>query len=648
MFGWMGKVLRVDLDKEKITKEPVDEAVAMSYIGGRGFNSLTMFKELKTGIDPLSPENILCFAPGPLTGTPLSLTSRIEVSTLSPLSCILGDGNAGGEFPAILKKAGYDQIVITGRAGSPKYLWIENDKVALLDASQLWGKTTWQTTEMIKQIHGNDVRVACIGQAGENLVRFASVICDKYSSAARGSGAVMGSKNLKAIAVRGTTKIQLAEPDTYRKLAREDAEIFLTDHRMKNEIGEHGSHMGMKWWRPGYRYFDRRFEADEVPEQLRPESWKQYELKRYGCYGCVLHCKNLFKIPEGRRAGEIGAGLEYETIFCLGTNCGILDPIAILEMANLADAYGMCTIPLGNAIAFAKELFHRGIITKADTGGISLSWDDSEAQIELVHAIALREGFGSLIAEGMYNFARIIGQEAIDYCYHVKGLCRGLHPSGIFALSHATSTRGADHLRGRSWGIRKDDPEVLMNQPEARRLFDDMDENPGRYMIEAERAATLADAMGRCKGAVTTWVCSAPLSWKYPLWGGVTGLMRAATGMPFDTARVLEDADRIYTLEMAFNARQGIRREDDRLPQTPDVRDSPEGHEQRKEHDNMLTEYYRSHGCDLDTGIPTGERLRQLDLELAARELESHGPYPNWSGPPLWSQDRYPSGGVRA
>ena len=209
-YGWMGTILRVDLTNERIIKEPLDESLAANFIGGRGFNSLTLFKEVRPGIDPLSPDNVLCLGFGPLTATPLTMTSRMEVSTLSPLIGILGDGNVGGFFPTYVRRAGYDQIVITGRAISPKYLWIDNGNIELKDASHLWGKTTWEATDILKKTHGRGVYVACIGQAGENLVRVSTTIADRHSSAARGSGAVWGSKNLKAIAVRGTGRPKLA------------------------------------------------------------------------------------------------------------------------------------------------------------------------------------------------------------------------------------------------------------------------------------------------------------------------------------------------------------------------------------------------------------------------------------------------------
>ncbi|HEC33719.1 MAG TPA: aldehyde ferredoxin oxidoreductase [Chloroflexi bacterium] len=647
MYGWRGTILRVDLTREKVTKQPLGESVARDFIGGRGLNSKTLFDEVKPGVDPLGPENVLCLAPGPLSGTPLGLTSRLEVSTLSPYSSILGDGNVGGSFATFLKWAGYDQIVITGRASNPKYLWIDDENVELRDASDLWGKTTWETTDILWERHGEDVSVACIGQAGENLVRFASTIVEKHSSAARGSGAVWGSKNLKAIAVRGSGKVALANPGEFGQLAREDREFFLKDHLQHKVIAVYGTHIGMMSWWPGYRYFQKYLSGDEIPKPLTPEAWKKYEIGRAGCHDCPVRCKDVYKIPSGKYAGEEGTGLEYECIACMGTNCGVKDPIAIMEMENLADKYGMCVIGLGNAIAFAKELYNRGIITEEDTGGLLLDWEDADSQIELVHCTALREGFGNLIAEGMYSLAKIIGRGAMDYCYHVKGFSRGPHPPGLFALAHATSTRGADHLRGRSWAYGENDPEIFPALV-SRGLVSDVSKDPVGALTVSERATTISDAIGRCKGAVNSWVCAVPLVWKHPLWDGLARLLTMATGLEFDATGLEEAGERIYVLERGFNVRQGITREDDRMPQKPEVRDTPQGREEQEKHAEMLTEYYRVHGYDPETGIPTRERLECLGLKYVADELEAHGPYPQWDGPPPWPLDRYPHGGKRA
>ena len=646
MYGWNGTILRVDLTRGQVTKQQLDESVAKKFIGGRGFNSKTLFDEIEPGIDPLGPENVLCLAPGPLTGTSLGLTSRLEVSTLSPYSGILGDGSVGGAFATFLKRAGYDQIVIMGKAGSPRYLWIDNGNVELRDAADLWGKTTWETTDILQKRHGRDVSVACIGQAGENLVRFASTIVDKYSSAARGSGAVWGSKNLKAIAVRGAGKVPLANPEEFKALAREDREFFLKDPMQHEVIAVYGTHIGMMSWWPGYRHFEKYLSAKEIPKALRPKAWKQYEIGRYGCYNCPVSCKNKYRIPRGRRAREIGAGLEFEAIYCLGVNSGIEDPLAILEMENLADMYGMDVIGLGNTIAFAKELYQRGILTREDTHGLLLEWEDADSQVELIHQTALREGFGNLTAEGMYNLARIIGKNAMEYCYHVKGLSRGPYPVGLFSLAHATSTRGADHLRGRSWAFGENDPQVF---PELvkKGFIPDVNQDPVGALIVSERATTLTDAIGRCKGAVNNWATAVPLVWKYPLFQGLARLLTAATGIEFDTASLEEAADRIYALERAFNIRQGTTRKDDRLPQKPEVKNSSQGEEERRKHEGMLTDYFRRRGYGPETGIPTRWRLEELGLKYVADELDAHSQYPEWEGPALWPVEAYPRGVVR-
>ncbi|MFX0093921.1 MAG: aldehyde ferredoxin oxidoreductase N-terminal domain-containing protein, partial [Candidatus Hodarchaeota archaeon] len=342
MHGWMGSILRVDLTREKISKQPLDKKTAVEFIGGRGFNIRTLFDEVKPRIDPLTPQNVLCLAVGPFTGTSLPLTSRLEVSTLSPYSGILGDGNSGGFFPAELKFAGYDQIIVTGKADRPKYVWIEDDTIELRDADFLWGKSTWETDDTLKADLGRRVRVACIGQAGENLVRSASTISDKYYSAARGTGAVWGSKNLKAIAVRGTRKVQLANPEAFSQLAREDRRFFITDEFQQNVIGKYGTHVGMLHWDPQYRHSEKFLSPDEVPENLKPEGLKKYEMERTGCFGCPLREKDVYEIPSGRYQGAQGALLEYEAIMCIGTNCGIMDPEPIMVMEILCDKYGMC------------------------------------------------------------------------------------------------------------------------------------------------------------------------------------------------------------------------------------------------------------------------------------------------------------------
>lgn len=616
MYGWQGTILVIDLTEGRITKNPLDPQVAHQFLGGRGLNSKTLFDLVKPGIDPLGPENVLCLANGPLSATPLGLTSRLEVSTLSPYSGILGDGNAGGGFAAALKRAGYDQIVILGRAAQPTYIWIDDDRVELRPASHLWGSSTWQTVDRLQATHGMGISVACIGPAGENLVRFASTIVDKYASAARGSGAVFGSKNLKAIAVHGSGHVALAEPETFASLAATERHILSNDPTQKEIAAVYGSHIGTVNWKPGWRHYSRYLTAEETPPQLRPEHWKKYEIQRTGCQSCFIRCKNVFQIPSGPRQGEKGEGLEYEAIFCLGFNCGIDDPIAILEMGNLGDAYGMCVVALGNTLAFLKDCFSRGLITTRDTDGLQLDLENTAAQIELIHRTALREGFGNVVAEGLMNTAHLLGPEAMAHCYHVKGLGRGLYPAGFYSLAHATSTRGADHLRGRTWSLFENEPYILAQLEKAGAVPPGLLQNPPLALTLAETACTLADSLGRCKGAVNSWNCAVPLLGQYPLWEGYAKLMTAATGVPFSAEKLATAADRIYALERAFNARQGITRQDDGIPQKPEIKNTPAGQRERELHEKLLTSYYLLRDYDLATGIPTRAGLERLDLAM--------------------------------
>ncbi len=632
--GWNGKVLRVDLSRGKIVEKELRKDMAYRYIGGRGFNSHTLMMELPFGIDPLSPDNIIAIAPGALTGTPMPMSSRVEISTLSPYSGILGDGSAGGQFPHFLKLAGVDQIVVYGRASKPVYLWIENGVAELKDASELWGLDVWETEEWLKEMHGKDVRVAAIGPAGENLVRFASTMTDRHSSAARGSGAVFGSKNMKAIAVRGELKVELADEDKFMELVKDELQFFKSNRFQSRVVRNYGTHIGMVYWYPAYRYFQKYLNPDEVSKDLLPPSWKRYETGRYACYLCPVACKNRYEID-----GEENAGLEFEAIQCLGTNSGIEDSKAIAKMANMADKYGMDVIALGNTIAYVKELYHRGIIDRSKTDGLDLSWENAESQIELIEKITRREGFGNLVAEGLYNIARHLGGKAVDYCYHVKGLSRGVHPAGIFSLAHATSTRGADHLRGRTWAYGENDGTLFKEWVEEG-LIPDVNTDPVATMTLCERVTTMSDAIGRCKGAVTSWVAAVPLVWKYPIWGGIARYLSYATGHHFKERDVAEAAERIYITERSFNVTRGITTAHDTIPLNPDM-PADRRREEEEKHRALLRKYYEIHGYD-ENGIPTRERLEKLSAEDVAERLFSEYPYEPWNGPKLWNLRDYP------
>ena len=645
MNGWNGKTLWVDLATGRLETRTTDPKVLRSFVGGRGLNDWVLFDRIKPGIDPLGPENVLAFAVGPLTGTPLSSTSRVQVSTLSPLSGILGDGNAGGAFGLSMKRTGYDQFVFTGASPKPVFLLVDGMGARLEEASDLVQTSTWEKTDLLRKRYGTGYSIASIGQAGENLVRFASVIFDRHNSAARGSGAVMGSKNILAVAVKGRLDTSLGDPEAFRTLAEIDRDFLKNDPFQRDTIARIGSHIGMVRWFPGFRNNERYLGPDETPSALLPEALKAYEEGRTACSGCVVPCKDVFRIPSGPYAGEIGKAMEHECLHCLGTNCGVTDPVAIMTMENLADKYGMCVIGLGNAIALAKDLFAHGIIGPAETDGLDLSWENADDQVELVHRVALRQGFGNLVAEGLLNLARIVGGKAMDFCYHVKGLSRGHHPAGIFALAHATSTRGADHLRGRSWAFGENDPEIW---PMLIREGFIPVSDPVETLFISERAVTLTDMIGRCKGAVNNWASAVPLVSSHPLLKGEALLLEAATGVPYTEVELETASDRVYLLEMAFNARQGIRRKDDRFPVKWDRVGSKWAEEELARHEAMLDAYYALRGCDPKTGVPKPDALLRLDLDFAAGRMETEPGEKSWGGPPLRNPGDYPRGSRRA
>jgi len=631
MYGWAGKVLHVDLTSRGWQIEPLCVEEAINFIGGRGLNIKKLFEIRNPKINPFDAQNIICIAPGLFSGTPLGMSSRLHVTTLSCLTGIIGDGNVGGTFAHCLKKAGFDQIVISGKAQKAVYLLIENQNVKICDATDLWGKDVWAITDILKQRHGRDISVAGIGVAGEKLVRVASTMVDKYASASRGSGGVWGSKRLKAIAVKGTARVELYNKKKFISLSSADGKFLANDTVQKNVASVYGSLYGIMNWQPGFRNSAKSLLSHEIPEELTPDALKKYETGRAGCRNCSVKCKNVYKIPSGRRKGEQGEGLEYECVYCLGTNCGIEDASAVMEMANLSDMHGMDVVSLGNAIAFAKELFNKGIITEKETGGLDLTWKNAEAQLQLVSDTAYARGFGRMIGQGMFVMAKMIGKNAMNYCYHVKGLSRGLHPAGLFSLAHAVSTRGADHLRGRSWAAGDNSDEAVLSQLKKEGIVSN---DPVSSLIIAEQATTLADCFGRCKGAVNTWTAAVPLVWKYPLFKGLAQLASAATGKSFSEQELKKIAQRISALERVFNALCGITHKEDRIPQNPDISASPEGKKERSVHRALVQKYYSA--CEYDrNGIPEKHLLQSLGLEFAADAIESRLPVKDWDGPKI-------------
>ncbi|MFC1958795.1 aldehyde ferredoxin oxidoreductase family protein, partial [Chloroflexota bacterium] len=480
MNGWAGQRLKVYLTEGKIVKEPLPEELRLNYLGGRGLNSRTLFDELKPGIDPLSPDNILMVGVGPLNGTAAPGSARWTVTAKSAITGGFHDGNGGGDFATELKFAGYDQVIFYGRSPEPVYLWINNDQVELRNASHLWGKTTRETNKLLwEELDDREVRVVCIGPAGENLVRLAKVFSNMTRAAGKGGmGAVMGSKNLKAVAVRGTGSVNIARPAEFFQAVKHAYEKLLATPRLQ-EFMETGTLRTIRSKSMGRFLPTRNAQSGyfEGWEKITSEAYHEggYVPKHRGCSGCPISCSHYYQVKEGPYACH-GEACEYGTTYPFGSKCGIDNLPAIIKMASMCDQLGLDTHSTGNTVCFAMHCWQEGLLTAKDTDNLDLSWGNHDAVIELLPRIAYRQGFGNLLAEGSFRASQQI--KGSEICLRTV---KGMEVSSLFlgpganvgqGLGYATSTRGADHLRGQGLSVMSSPrmKEILGSQEAVNRL----------------------------------------------------------------------------------------------------------------------------------------------------------------------------------
>ncbi|MEM0111890.1 MAG: aldehyde ferredoxin oxidoreductase family protein, partial [Candidatus Parvarchaeota archaeon] len=452
-FGYMGRILRLDLTNHKYFIEPLKRELVEDFIGGRGFGIKILFDELSSGVDPLSPENKLVFTIGPLAGTKVQSASRWIAQFKSPLTNAYCRSVGGGFFGAELKFAGYDAIIVEGRSEKPVYVWVNDDKVEFRDASLVWGMTTLATKEFLLEETDGRARMVMIGPAGERLVRISAIVTDDMRTASRGGGgAVMGSKNLKAIVVRGSKRPEIYDENAFDEAVREQIEIY-----RKNPAFEHFRNLGTNsivylfYTMGNFPTYNFKQLPLEGVERFTPEILASYVVKHDGCYGCMMRCWKKFKLTKGPYAGIVWDFPEYETHWSYGGVLGNCNIESITYANMLSDLYGLDTISTGVAIAFAVELYEKGIISKSETDGLELRWGDPEVLVELVKRIALRIGIGALLGEGVKRAAEAIGRGAEKYAMHVKGLeLPAYDPRSVKAhgLNYATSPIGASHCIG--------------------------------------------------------------------------------------------------------------------------------------------------------------------------------------------------------
>jgi aldehyde:ferredoxin oxidoreductase len=617
--GHTGKILLVDLSSGSIQTVPTSKRLMEDFLGTRGMSAKLLYDYVPTVIDPFDSRNVVVFSAGPLTGTPAFAPSGYFAS-VSPLTGAYTDSGVRGHFAANLKLAGYDAFVIRGKAKHPVFLWITNDKVEIRDATFLWGQDSIATDALIKKDLDNPrVHIASIGPAGENLVRYACINSDLYRQAGRGGvGAVWGSKNLKAIAIKGNGGIQLARPDEFMSLMKEMRAIIERDcEPLRAE--------GTLWLVDAMNKYgllpvmNFRYGVTDKPQNINGAyAIKSARKRNAGCYSCSVMCSNTVTVRTPRYGKISLEGPEYETLDLLGPNCGLLDFSRIASLNLTCDRLGVDTMSVGATISFAMELYEKGIITKADTDGMELKWGDAEMMEELLDNIALRRGFGNILAEGSARAAKIIGNGAEKYAMHVKGMeLPGYDPRGMtgMALAYATSDRGGCHLR--AWTI-----------------YEEVMGGLNRYGLSGKAALVAArqnrkavmDSLGICEQ-----IGLAPVF--LSLLGAAKGWDVKAQYNDVHT-KLLEDLTirgnigigaRIYTLSRAFNTKFGKTRADDTLPdrffEEPLMGfEDPGPKLSRSDLSILLDDYYQIRGWNKE-GVPTKETLEKYGLEEAAADL---------------------------
>ncbi|MFH1646816.1 MAG: aldehyde ferredoxin oxidoreductase family protein [Chloroflexota bacterium] len=611
--GYAGKILRIDLSDKSVKEEKVPEALARQYLGGAGFAIKYLYDELKPGTSALDPANRLIFAVGPLTATGVACSSRMAVAAKSPLTGAMGLALAGGHFPAELKMAGYDMLIIQGRAEKPTYISIKDGEVKFRSAEKLMGMMTTDTQLFIKEELGDhNFRIACIGPAGERVVPMACIVNERRAAGRKGLGAVMGSKNLKAIAVRGHHRPAIADAEAFRKArqamnkAMKDSPVLYPAFSKSGTpmVVDSTSEMGIfsikNWSATG--------EIDMVGG-LGDAAQAKAIVNRQHCHDCPVGCSQVKLVTSGPYAGYLSEGPEFETTYSLGSQVGVDYLPAVIAGDRLCDEYGIDSISAGVAVGWAMELYEKGIITKKDTDGLELKFGNHQAMIEMLRRIAYREGLGDLLGQGTKKAAAKIGRGSADFAMQVKGLempaydVRGAKAQG---LNYATSYTGADHNRGYAF----------------QEIFDiPIPEKVDRNAIEGKGRLTRWNQDVRAVTCDCATMCAFLLDMAVPgiACQNTADLVNAATGMNLTDKEVEKIGERLNNVARLFNIGEGFTRKDDSFPRRIMTEAIKAGKSKgqlisQADLDAMLDEYYAERGWN-KTGTPTPAKLKELGIK---------------------------------
>ncbi len=620
--GYTGKIARINLSTRTVSVEQPSDLFYRRYVGGRGLVAHYLLRELGTKVDPLGPENKLVFACGLFTGHPIPGTGRNSVGAKSPLTGAYGESEAGGFWGAELRRAGWDALIIEGRSEQPVYLWINDDQVEFRDARHLWGKLTADCQEAIQADLGDQrVRVAQIGPGGERMIRYAGIVNDLHHFYGRtGMGAVMGSKNLKAIAVRGHGRPVMADEERVRTVTKWLGEVYPELSKVFVTLGTGAGMDGLSRM-GGLPTLNFKLGSFEPVLNIGAEAIRdQIRVDMTGCYACPIKCKKIVKVDEPHVVDPRYGGPEYETLAALGSCCGVSDLMAVTKAAELCNSHTVDTMSGGVSIAFAMECFERGLITQEQTDGVELRFGSAEAMLAMVEKICRQEGFGKFLGQGVARMAKQIGQSSEAFAMHVKGQEIPMHEPRFkqsLGLGYAISPTGADHCHS---------------------LHDTLFAAPGRSLQFLESMGVLEPVP-----VVDLSPAKVRLFLYEHFWRGLHNIFGLCILLPYSHDQMMElvagvtgwdtsqweiakVAERALTLARVFNAREGFRRSDDKLPERfyePLADGRLEGLK-RSDMERALNQYYDFMGWDAVTGIPKATKLYELDIAWALDALPAN------------------------
>ena len=606
LYGYMDKVARIDLSKGRVTAEPLRKELIKPFIGGRGFGAKALWDELPKKAEPLSPESIVILAAGPLTGVYAPAACKLSLVSKSPITYGYADSSVGGNFAAAFKRAGYDMVIIKGVSSKPTYIYIDNDIIELRDAEHLWGKPVSQVEEELRKELGREFQILSIGPAGENLVKFASLVTELGRASGRtGMGALMGFKKVKAIAIYGDKDIPIYDIEELVRIS-DEAYSYIRNHDDFEWWIKQGTVRTIDWCQKlGFlptrnmreAYFEKAADIDGASMAAKKVAFKS-------CFACNMPCCNPCMSSDG-----VLSELDHENVAMLGSNCGIGSMDEIIKLNKLCDDLGLDTISTGNVVAFAMECYERGLLNNYPD--VKLSFGDFNAAAELIKDIAYRRGLGALLADGVAEASKKIGGEAEAFAMHVKRLEISAYESRTAlgqALAYGTCDVGAHH--NRCWMI-------LEEVTELGRFNVSLEK--AKHVVFLQNARALFDLLGACR---FTWVeLKLPLSY-------YAKIFKAVTSIDYKLEDLLLASERVWSLTRAFWAREieGFGRSYDYVPKRWLEEPLPSGelagkHITREDYDKLLDMWYQLRGWDVKTGLPTRERLEELGLREVAEEL---------------------------